>query len=626
MEKSWMTERQRQRRTCHRAGCSKHHYALMEVGVRIVFPRIGASLVLLVCGTFPGFAQTSGNARFDGPAELPRVYVNSSLSDTPAPGKSLLVKDAGELQSALETAHCGDRILLQAGARFTGNFKVPAKNCDDAHWIIVRTSADDSALPPEGTRITPCYAGVASLPGRPLYACSPPRNVMAKLVSTAKNGQPVTLEEGANHYRFLGLEITRESPGVVYNVILMKGQGTNHHLVFDRDWIHGTAQDETTRGVGLGTSTSVAVVDSYLTDFHCVAVTGTCVDAQAIVGGLGDYPMGPYKIVNNFLEASGESLLFGGGEATQNPQDIEIRRNHLFKPLTWMRGSEGFVGGESGKPFIVKNLFELKNAQRVLFEGNILENAWGGFSQTGFAILLTPKNQNNRCPICKTTDLTIRFCRVSHAANGMVIGTGLSDAGGAASGGARYSIHDVVFDDIDGKAYGGLGALFQITSTSPALRDVSIDHVTGFPPFALFLFGVDVDRAKIINFSFTNNLVGVGDNDIFSTGGGAKNCAFLPRRQGLAGVLKSCFASFTFTHNALVGSAGGWPGGNSTPRDPSAVHLQDFRQGKGGDYRLCTDKNTANCKKASPFRKVGSDGKDLGADLDAIKAATEGIE
>jgi hypothetical protein len=537
-----------------------------------------------------------------------------------------MVKDGGELQSALETAHCGDRILLQSGARFVGNFKFPAKDCDDAHWIMVRTSADDSTLPPEGTRISPCYAGIASLPGRPAYACSSPKNVMAKLVSTARDAPTVTLEEGANHYRFVGLEITRESPDVIYNIILMLGKGTNHHLVFDRDWIHGTAQDETTRGIALGTSTYVAVVDSYFTDFHCVAATGSCTDAQTIAGGLGDFPMGPYKIVNNFLEASGENVMFGGGPATLSPSDIEIRRNHLFKPLTWKLGSEGFVGGRSGKPFIVKNLFELKNAQRVLFEGNILENAWGGFTQTGFAILLTPKNQSNRCPLCKTTDLTIRFCRVSHAANGMQMGTGLSDAGGAASGGERYSIHDIVFDDLDAKSYGGFGALFQITSKMPTLRDVSIDHVTGFPPTALFILGADVDREKIINFSFTNNLVGVGSNEIIPTGGGPKNCSFQPKRQGPAGVLKSCFASFTFTHNALVGSAGGWPDGNFTPGDASAVRMQNFRQGNGGDYRLCGEKDVGNCKKASPFRKAGSDGKDLGADFDAIKAATEGVE
>ena len=65
----------------------------------------------------------------------------------------------------------------------------------------------------------------------------------------------------------------------------------------------------------------------------------------------------------------------------------------MFKPMTWMQGQPGYVGGIDGNPFIVKNLFELKNAQRVLFEGNVLEDTWGGFSQAGFAILLTPKNQ-----------------------------------------------------------------------------------------------------------------------------------------------------------------------------------------------------------------------------------------
>lgn len=307
------------------------------------------------------------------------------------------------------------------------------------------------------------------------------------------------------------------------------------------------------------------------------------------------------------------------------PADIEIRRNHLFKPWIWRQGSEGFVGGASGRPFIVKNLFEVKNAERVLLEGNIFENVWSGFSQVGFAILFTPKNQNNHCAACKTTDITLRLSRVNHAANGMVMGTGLSDAGGVASGGARYSIHDIIFDDIDGRAYGGLGALFQVTSTIPALRDISIDHVTGFAPKTLFIIGVTVDREKIINFSFTNNLVGAGDTDIFPTGGGPKNCAFQPQRQGPAGVLKSCFASFNVTHNALVGSGGGWPAGNFTPKNESAVSMRDFRQGKGGDYRLCREEGSS-CKKKSPFAGAGSDGKDLGADVDAVRAATEGVE
>ena len=63
--------------------------------------------------------------------------------------------------------------------------------------------------------------------------------------------------------------------------------------------------------------------------------------------------------------------MFGGAAGSQVPADIEIRRNHMFKPLTWQPGRPEFIG----RKFIVKNLFELKNGERVLVEGNLMENA-----------------------------------------------------------------------------------------------------------------------------------------------------------------------------------------------------------------------------------------------------------
>jgi hypothetical protein len=589
--------------------------------------RVVSVLVLsLVLGSVAVSGQESkatAAGQFDGPAELPREYVKSALVDTPAPGKTVLVKNSDELKAALGQASCGDTIRLEAGSVFPGDFKFPAKACDDAHWIVLRTSAADGDLPPEGTRITPCSGGVGSLPGRPAFPCPTPKNVMAKVVANGKGSGPLSFLDGANHYRFVGLEIARESPGsVIYNLAFLPGGGVADHLVFDRVWMHGTAQDETTRGIALGGSRYVAVVDSYFSDFHCVAITGACVDAQAIMGGLGNRPMGPYKIVDNFLEGSAETILFGGGQATLTPADIEIRRNHMFKPRIWKSGEAGFVGGTSGKPFIVKNLFELKNAQRVLLDGNLLENTWGGFSQAGFAVLLTPKNQNNQCPLCRVTDVVIRFNRVSHMASGLQMGTGLSDAGGASSGGERYSIHDNIFDDIDGKTYGGFGAFAQVASYSPTLRAVHIIHNTAFPPVALFIVGVGVEREKIPNFVFADNLVSVGQNDFFSTGGGNTNCAFGAMQQGPTNLLKNCFADANAIHNVLVGSKGGWPQGNSYPGDAASI-VEDFR---GGDYRLCRVGKESKCKKAAAFAGKASDGKDPGADVDAVNRALAGVE
>ena len=574
---------------------------------------------VLAAGCMAAHAADSG--KFDGPAELPRVYVKSALADTPAPGKSILVKDAAELRSALDKAACGDTIRLQAGAEFSGNLKFPAKSCDDGHSILLRTSAADSDLPAEGTRITPCYAGLASLPARPRYSCPSASNVMARIIYDGKGGGPLMFADGANHYRLIGLEITRGSPGApIYNLVTLPIDRPTHHIVFDRVWIHGTAQDETVRGILLGGSKHVAVVDSYFTDFHCVAM-GTCTDAQAIAGGLGDLEMGPYKIVNNYMEGAAETIIFGGGGATTSPADIEVRRNHMYKPLTWRQGNPGFVGGVTGKPFIVKNLFELKNAQRVLLEGNVLENSWGGFTQSGFAILLTPKNQNNHCPACKVTDVTIRYSQIEHCASGLTIAVALSGAGGASSGMERISIHDVVIDDIGGAAYGGFGAFAQVTSTQPMLRDVSLNHITAFPPRTLFIIGANVEEGRIINFTFTNSLVGAGGTDIFPPGGGPKNCSYQAQKRTPVDVLKSCVDKYNVSHNLIVGSKGGWPSGNSYPADHAAAGVVGLSEGR---YQLCRDKS-ADCKKPSPALHAGGDGKDLGADLEAVLAATKGV-
>src|SRR5437016_9605658 len=387
-----------------------------------------------------GVEHPATSARFDGPAELPRIYMKSALADTPAPGQVRLVREGENLQEAINSAKCGDTLNLQAASTFRGLFRFPQKSCDDSHWIILRTSAPDDSLPAEGTRITPCYGGLASLPARPDFHCALVRNVMAKIEFDRNGGSgPILFLSGANHYRFIGLEITRALPEKHLRHLLQpeKPETTAHHLVFDRLWLHGTAQDETKGGLHLTGTTYVAAVDSYFSDFHCIAMKGSCTDAQAINGGGGDAPGGPYRIVNNFLEASGENIMFGGAPGSATPADIEIRRNYFFKPMIWKPDQPGFVGSVTGNAFIVKNLFELKNAQRVLFEGNVLENVWGGFTQTGFAILLTPANQQNACPLCRVTDVTIRYNKIRHCASVLQVAIALNKAGTSAAAGER---------------------------------------------------------------------------------------------------------------------------------------------------------------------------------------------
>lgn len=567
------------------------------------------------------------NGHFDGPAELPRVYIQSSLSDTPAPGHVISVPKGGDFQRALNSAKCGDTIELQAGAVYAGLFRVPAQTCDDAHWIIIRANASGNSLPPEGTRISPCYAGVSSLSGRPALNCTAASNVMPKLELPSGGIGPIVLEDGASHYRFIGLEITRKpGTGVVYDLVANYGGGAADHIIFDRSWLHGTTHDETQRGIMLSGTRYAAIVDSYLSDFHCVAITGACVDSQAVAGGLGDHPAGPFKIVNNFLEAAGENVLMGGGRATNTPTDIEIRRNHMFKPMTWMQGEPGYVGGTDGHPFIVKNLLELKNAQRVLIEANIMEDSWGGFSQSGFGVLLTPKNQagadgTNLCPICKLTDVTLRYLTISHVGSGMTIGSGRSDNGGVPSASERYSIHDLVVDDIDAVRYSGHGVFAQISLAPgcPTLNNIVINHVTSFPPRSILNLGNQVTNPKISHFTFENSIVSSGLPLFSSTGGGPANCAY-PKPP--LSILQDCFDTYEFTKNALIAIASKFPSsalpsGNYFPASSSTVEFVNYHGGNGGDYHL---------QSSSPYKNSGTDGKDLGADIAGIESAIAGVE
>jgi len=590
-----------------------------------------ASGAQIRAATFPSVAtpiqsEISGSRNFDGPAELPRIYVESSLSSTPSPGKTLTVRAGEDPSQTVSRASCGDIVQLQAGATFN-KLVLPSKTCDDSHWIIIRTSSPDSKLPREGTRLTPCYAGISSLPGRPTFHCSSTENVLAKIEFNAKSGSgPVILAPGANHYRLIGLEVTRaESAAVIYNLI-GTNNGTADHIILDRVWIHGTAHDETVRGIMLSHLRYVAVVDSYFSDFHCVAKTGACVDSQAIAGGVGEDPTGPFKIVNNFLEAAGEGIIFGGGEATASPSDIEIRHNHMFKPIIWMKGQPGFVGGIDGSPFIVKNFFELKNSQRVLFEGNLLENNWGGFSQAGFAILLTPKNQargkESICPSCLVTDVTIRKCVVSHVGSGFQLSNGTSDSGGAPKDGGRYSIHDVIVEDIQPGLYQGFGAFAQISTTpgisaSPPLHDVAIDHVTAVAARAVLIVGGPRTDPRMSSLSITNNVFVTGMKPIASSGGGVeRNCAAMPDSKTPETIFHDCFSSYTFQHNLIVGGGGGWPKNNKTPKNIVEVGFSNYKDGNGGDYRLAP---------GSKFKHAGADQKDPGADLDAIDGAMTGV-
>jgi len=278
----------------------------------------------------------------------------------------------------------------------------------------------------------------------------------------------------------------------------------------------------------------------------------------------------------------------------------------------------------------VKNHLELKNAARVLIEANLMENVWGGFSQTGHAILLTPKNQHtptgqNVCPICQVTDVTIRYTQILHAGGGIVLATSISGDGknGApALAGTRWSIHDVVLDDINHNYVGG-GSLFKLQNGWPVhpLNTVTINHITGFPDPGAHLMSIGnlAANQKMYGFVFTNNMVTTGSYPVWTTGGGPTSCAYsgTPAQK-----IARCFSSYTFSRNALIAAPqafppSSWPAGNlfSLNTNVAGVAQADLG-GVGVDYELQSN---------SPYKNAGTDGRDLGADIVGLEAALAGV-
>src|SRR5262245_42485213 len=322
--------------------------------------------------------------------ERPRAHV-----DIAAPvqtGRTLRVPAGGDLQGAIDQARAGDVIALEPGATYRGPFRLPRKDGDG--WIVIAPRTE-RGLPRSGQRANPSHA-----------------RAMARLVA-ASGDAVVETAPGAHHYRLVGLEIA-PADGVLLMALIQAGaseadaSALPHHVIIDRCYLHGDPRKGARRGVALNARDS-AVVDSYLADFKEVGA-----DSQAVAGWNGT---GPLKIANNYLEAAGENIMFGGADPAIPdlvPADIEIVGNHLAKPLPWREGDAAFAG----TAWTVKNLFELKNARRVLVDGNLMEYNWP-HGQNGFAILFTPRNQDGGAPWSVVEDVTFVNNVVRHVAGGI---------------------------------------------------------------------------------------------------------------------------------------------------------------------------------------------------------------
>jgi hypothetical protein len=607
----------------------------------------------------------------DGPARMPFECMYTALSGTPSPGATRGPHSTTtDVQADINAAACGDKILVKAGATL-GPITLPAKKCDDSHWITISsTGVKDPSFPSEGTRMTPCWSGVASMPNRPEYACPKPEVLTFKIVTpNASNGIG---SDSGDHYRIIGAELTRVPAGgaAIYNLVdLASSRGQTNHIIFDRVWFHGINQDgnfpirkqsedtSTTRAIWLGQSNHVAVIDSYFSDFYdttSMSANGNS-DAQCIGGGAGNIAnsgWGVYKIVNNHCEASGEGILLGGSGGPpltppgctimvncnlDVPSDIEVRENYFFKPLSW-NGNTTVPEGV-GWP-VVKNGFEMKIGARALFEGNVIENVWYS-AQVGYCWSTAPKNQSNgrspnvgTAPTALTNDFTYRYNYCYNAAYGIALYQSM-DAGCAtceAQGASGISIHDnVIGDDLNlGKLRAqSAGDAMELYATRDAtgrglsqLNNVEISHNTFVRAIrGLASFGADAP-GQMKNWTIQNNIFPYGNYGVGPIGNG-KGCdqRVAWGSNDFRELLSACVANWKVDHNAVFNwRSGNWPPGNTFMKNPEQVKFVEYHEGDSGF-------NPANyaLSPASQLHGAGSDHRDLGADVTTLLQKISGV-
>ncbi len=567
-------------------------------------------------------------SKSDGLANLPASCFFTALSATPSPGTVTTVPAGADLQRYLDGAVCGETLMLTAGASYQNinGLTFSAKHCDDRHWITVRTNASNSQLPREGVRITPCWAKIASLSGRPAYGCPsggvPSSDRLAK-ITVSPGSVPISIS--GDHYRLIGIEITRTAGGGITDT-LVRTTGASQ-IVFDRMWIHGTARDEAAHGISMNDAHKIAVIDSYFNDFHCIVTTGSCTDAQTLIAGSDGTSGGTYKVVNNFLEAAGENILLGGGASVDTPGDFEIRRNHFYKPMLWNPADPSYFGTK----FVVKNHFEMKNGTRVLLEGNIMENVWGGFSQVGTHILLTPKSQvsgsKNLCPHCFVTHVTIRYNHMISGAQGLQIADIANDNGVYAAAGNSYTVHDNLFENLVYRNcyrctnyYNQISTGLKAPSTA-VLKSVLLRHNTFVVATSAENTTANAGMLELggpkttlqANLRVEDNIFVAGYYGPWSTGG-TGNCA--TDQVGPLGKFTACWSPYSFTGNLIPGGMSihqttSWPSGNNHPGNQTSVEYVNLKGGLGGDYHLSS---------GSPYKRTAKDGTDPGDNIDALNS------
>jgi hypothetical protein len=557
----------------------------------------------------PPLTQSWCAAASTGLPPLPPGVVHPALPECSVPvypvvtGTSWPVHAGGNLQTVLNGVRCGDEVVIDAGALFTGNFMTPLIDCPTTP-VLVR-SASIGSLPP-GVQVLQSQAS------------------LMPTVTTPNDLSVLGFAQGTSGWYFAGINFT-VTLGVqdLWNLITLSDRATAvsqlpSNVTFDRVLVHGNDQ-MCVRGF-LADAVNFALINSQVYDF-----INTTQDTQAV---LAYNSPGPFLIANNYLEATGENIMFGGGGTPtipgNIPSDITVRLNNLNKLAAWYHQPAPCGAAGQAACYDVKNNFECKDCQRVLVDSNIMSYAVAQ-GQGECAIL-------NIFSGFSAFDVTFSNNLCQYAAGGFSVN------GFATTSTARVLLRNNLMQGISPKWGDVAGNSLEVAG--PTL-DLTIDHNTcinsGTNAVSKSAYIGDQPPSTNIGFSLTNNIGGGpltadGDNPLmvledFPIGANLSYDVFVGDTwpQGCVGCnpegLPYPAANHFFEATSTATPPGNpapcnYPGGVSSACLPLNWALVGFVDFAAGNYVLAS---------TSPYHHGGSDGADIGANVTAVFAAIAGI-
>lgn len=566
---------------------------------------------------FPGEILVYGICR------LPRIEPQTAMPDLTG-AVTIRVGESGDvgydytdlhqaLQQAVILAATQPVILkLKNGGKWVGTFRM--YNNAHPHWVVVQPE-DTTHLPGEGVRFRP--------------SVHDPDGTLTPWLLTNGGGSTCALRPngaGVNRFRWIGVGfgLTADNTLSLTGIIRLDLSPTNlptdlvSHICFDRCWIEG--KDLSVSGGGVVRGIYAAGSHIAVVGCHIAKIESDGSDTQAVGGVTGP---GPWLVENCFLEATGENIMVGGGNAAMNliPEDLTFRGNHIYKPLKWFPKGGPLGLGYDGAARTIKNLFEIKHGRRILFENNVCDGFVRDDQDAAINIKLGEENTNNEMDAC---DIVIRWNKVInlYECSGIALsgryGMKLQDNKSAYHT-RRIAIYQNFFKWEDtGLTYGEF-----LEGPNYTIGELFIDHNTFVGAAHTYIARLVAAPATNLHWNLTNNIFGRSTEGIKALGVNLGAGHDYPNEaEGTASLADATverdFAGNLFTTRTAasyppdVSADNGWP---------ASIAAIEFENEATGNYRL---------KATSPYRVgggsyTGTDGANPGPDHDALDLALAGV-